>query len=181
MLRYIQYKKTKQSGIGLLELMLSLVIIVSLILVATRYFIPTRESFRVNEAINMLRGGINASDAWWNMYKTYMPSKTNVISNQALANVDLLPERFETQKDTINPWSGKFEISAKSATQVQFEMDNIAPKSCRALIGAAQRLNIQVETTEKDCDQDGEGSFKAAYPAPSSSVIPIPPTETGGN
>ena len=175
MLRQLKHKKTKQHGIGLLELMLSLAIIVSLILVATRYFIPTRESYRVNEAINMLRGGVNASEAWWGLHKSYTPSKTNVISNESLAKLGLLPERFESQKDTINPWSGKFKISAKGAAQVQFEMDNIAPKGCRELMGAAERLNIKVTSSKTDCDQSGVGSFKADYPASPLTGLQSPP------
>lgn len=174
MMRYFRRNKNTQNGIGLLELMLSLAIIVAMILMATRYFIPTRESYRVNEAINMLRGGINASEGWWNIYKTYTPAKDNTISNASLAKLDLIPERFFTQQGTINPWSGKFDITAKSATQVQFEMDNIATKGCRELMGAAERLNIKVTSSKADCDSKGVGKFTAVYSGQASEITTPP-------
>ncbi|QLH41697.1 MAG: hypothetical protein HWD59_02490 [Coxiellaceae bacterium] len=53
-----------QRGVGLLELMLSLLVILTLIFMATRYFLISRESLRVSQAVDMINTTVNASYKW---------------------------------------------------------------------------------------------------------------------
>ena len=51
MLNSLQIRKKREEGFGLLELMLSMVVVALLLIMATRYYQSARTSARVNSAI----------------------------------------------------------------------------------------------------------------------------------
>jgi type II secretory pathway pseudopilin PulG len=93
--------KTRQFGIGLLELMLSLAIIAVLLVMATRYYMTAGQSSRINQAVDAY-GGLAAAAASW------AQSNGGSYSNLDLTTADSngwIPHSLVKDKNDLNtPW-----------------------------------------------------------------------------
>lgn len=99
--------KQRSTGIGLLELMLSLLVIAIIIFTATKYFTLTSENLRVAQAGEMVNNITDASYKW----SQGQPDFTNV-SIQALNLSGFLPNDYDK-----GPWPGSTISIAPDSTK----------------------------------------------------------------
>ncbi len=88
----------KQNGIGLLELMLSIIVITAVILGATKYYLVAREEMRIVQAQEIINTAAEAAYKWVEGRPDF-----NYIGTQALVDAGLLPEKYLGNMD---PWGG---------------------------------------------------------------------------
>jgi len=134
--------KHKQSGISLLELMLSLVVIVAILVVATRYYQTTRQSQQVDEAVTMVEAVITAANAWLESGPWPQPGETTPPGSHCTSPTQnmictfiatgLLPANF----NTVNPWGGGVTATpegAGSSLAISIILDGINTTACTDL------------------------------------------------
>ena len=130
MLNCLNNKMKKYDGFGLLELMLSMVVVALLLIMATRYYQSARTSARVNAAINLIQASLTAADNIGNAQGGY----TAAINAAALTP-------FLPNNSLQTPWGTTLTVStagANSTSSVSFGI--IATISdCQALIAAMQK------------------------------------------
>lgn len=119
----------KPSGIGLLELMLSLAIIAILLIMATRYYQSTSQSQKVNQAA----GDIQAILAAAANYNAGNPGGVFTISK--LISSGYLPSSMGSSAANANPWGGAYTAvnTAGNPTQVTITLTLIPTTACNAL------------------------------------------------
>lgn len=120
-------------GIGLLELMLSLLIIATIILLTTRYYSTTAENLRVTQAVEMINNISNAGYKW-------VQGKNNFagITINTLTDAQFLPVDYSSS--TANPWKGRIELmSSNDSSKLIIRMYNLNPSGCAALKQKMQR------------------------------------------
>jgi len=87
-------------GIGLLELMLVIIIITSIILGATKYYLVTKTSMRITQSQEIINNVAQAAYKWAEGH-TNFSSITNI---GILVNAGLLPSTYGN--NNISPWEG---------------------------------------------------------------------------
>ncbi len=128
MLHHLTINKRKK-GFGLLELMLSMVVVALLLIMATRYYQSARTSARVNAAINMIQASLTAADNIGNAQGGY----TVAINAAAL-------KPFLPNNSLQTPWGTTLVVStagAASASSVSFVIAATV-NDCAALVAALQ-------------------------------------------
>lgn len=135
----ILHLKQNNKGIGLLELLLSLVIISVLLVVATRFFKPTNLSQRSNEAIDMIQAIATAEQRW---LMTNNEAPGDVL--KTFVERGFLPDSFLNAK---NPWGGDMKVTWNEADKekhlgpyVQIVMPNLSSQACNTLAAKGTRL-----------------------------------------
>lgn len=118
-------KGKKQTGIGLLELMLSLAIIAILLVMATRYFTSARQSQQVASAVSL----VNAITAAASNYAATEGNGSAPGSMGALAS-------FLPPESSTDPWGGTVKVGGTSATAFTIALGN-APADACTMIGDA--------------------------------------------
>jgi Tfp pilus assembly protein PilE len=91
MLLTLHKNLTKQRGIGLLELMLSIAIISILLIMATRYYQNANQQQRISNTLSMVSGILGAEGNYYMANQVYTADTTSL---QLPANI------------TTNPWGG---------------------------------------------------------------------------
>lgn len=153
-----------QRGVTLIELMLSLVIIISLILVAIRYYQPVRSAYQVNKGIELTQGFINASNGWFELYRNFQAGQPDKapspgISINSLMMLALLPRTFATP-NSISPWHGNLTVQAVNATKVEFIFDDVPQKDCYSFKDALTVKGLVLDSP--NCNQ-GANTITATY------------------
>lgn len=110
---------TKQAGIGLLELMLSLAIIAVLLVMATRYY----ESALLGERANTEVGILQAMRGAAAQYSAGQPTYDNVTFSN-LAKSGLIPKALESSIK-VGPWGGNLDVTG--AGQQLTVKDSLVP------------------------------------------------------
>lgn len=148
------YLKQNNKGIGLLELLLSLVIISVLLTVAFRFFKPTNLSQRSNEAIDMIQAVATAEQRWM---MTNNENPGDVL--QTFVERGFLPESFLNAK---NPWGGDLKVTWNEPDKekhlgpyIQIVMPNLSSPACNTLAAKGTRLVCKPSTEYIQC-KDGE-------------------------
>ena len=137
MLNRLQIRRKNEEGFGLLELMLSMVVVALLLIMATRYYQSARTSARVNTAISMTQAAITAADNISNAKGSY----TGIVA------ADLTP--FLPNNSLTSPW-GEAMTVAPSGTGVDSDITfgfQATPNDCTALIGAMENTANAVNCT----------------------------------
>lgn len=119
--------KYKNRGIGLLELMLSLLIIAVIIFTATRYFEVTNENLRVAQAENMINNIVDASYKW----VQGQPNFSGISMDVLIKQTQLLPSNYY-----FTPWkNGIFSVvvSSQDPQKILIQAWNIPVRSCNNL------------------------------------------------
>ena len=124
-------KKTQQ-GIGLLELMLTVLVIVSILFIATRYFKTASSQSKVSQAVSQIKVLTKASYQWVEGEHSFV--EPDAVSVKNLVNNGFLDTRFLLQNS--NPWHGGYLLAPdeKNKNRVVVSLANIPIKSCEALI-----------------------------------------------
>lgn len=127
----------RSSGIGLLELMLSLTVIAILLVTATRYYSVTRSAQETNDAFSMLQAVYSAAETWKQDYGKFPDN--NLIEH--FIDVGSLPTVFGTKN--ANPWGG--EITAfpikESPNDFAACLCNVPKDACMNLL---QKYQLQM-------------------------------------
>ncbi|KPJ67973.1 MAG: hypothetical protein AMJ43_00720 [Coxiella sp. DG_40] len=147
----------KHSGIGLLELMLSLAIIASILLMATRYFIQANAANKVTETTQIIGTLVNASFKWLEAE----PNFENLDLDK-LVDAKLLPEDWRNKKD---PWGQLIKIShyagSKDFQSIEVTIPGAPKTACENINDI---LSKQGMIAEQVCT-DSSG-YAGIYPAP---------------
>lgn len=98
--------KKRQTGFGLLELMLSMVIVALLLIMATRYYQSARSNARINQGVSLVASIVNAAN---NM----AIGTGNYKTVNATAVVPYLPSNAQgsDQKSIVDPWGGAVTVA----------------------------------------------------------------------
>ena len=132
----------KPFGIGLLELMLALAIIVAVLLVATRYYKVTRTTEEINEASQMINAIYVATMSY--------AHNSNITSEDLIpvfVKNGSLPEAFG--KSTANPWGGTIDASPiDQLQQVRITLTNIPFNACQNL---AEKFKNKADVDSTTC------------------------------
>ncbi|KPJ67974.1 MAG: hypothetical protein AMJ43_00725 [Coxiella sp. DG_40] len=154
MLNKIMSLKHNDEGIGLLELLLSLVIISVLLTMAFRFFKPTNLSQRSNEAIDMIQAVATAEQRW---LMTNNEDPGDVL--QTFVERGFLPNSFLNAK---NPWGGDLKITWNEPDKqkhlgpyIQIVMPNLSSQACNTLSAKGTKLVCKSSTEYIQC-KDGE-------------------------
>lgn len=102
-------KLKRQTGFGLLELMLSMVIVALLLIMATRYYQSARSNARINEGVSLISSIVNAANNIAIGTGDY-----SAVSNTSIASY--LPSNAQTgTAGTLNdPWGGTLTVDGKT-------------------------------------------------------------------
>ena len=148
--------RRRQSGIGLLELMLSLAIIAILLIMATRYYQSASESNKINQAVDMF-SAING--AVQNYKLDSDPLGVNVA---ALTDGGYLPPNYGS--GTVNnPWGGSVQV-AVSGTTVTITMEGVPPSSSPKVTNRVDQTIARASTGSSLGATDGTlGTVVAVY------------------
>jgi type II secretory pathway pseudopilin PulG len=154
MVNKILHLKQNNKGIGLLELLLSLVIISVLLTVAFRFFKPTNLSQRSNETIDMIQAIATAEQRW---LMTNNEDPGNVL--KTFVERGFLPDSFLNAK---NPWGGDMKVTWNEPDKekhlgpyVQITMPNLSSQACDTLAAKGTRLVCSPNPEYIKCN-DGE-------------------------
>ena len=113
----------KQLGIGLLELMLSLAIIAILLVMATRYYLVTSTSQKVNETVSIMGGLKSAAENW---RQAYPGGYANFDLNTCDEN-NWFPEQYIAGATTVKtPWGDATLTSAANEITVTMTTTSVA-------------------------------------------------------
>lgn len=129
MLNRLQIRKKREEGFGLLELMLSMVVVALLLIMATRYYQSARTSARVNSAINMTQAALTAADNISNAEGGY----TSAVTGDAI-------KPFLPNNSLQTPWGTQMTVTpagSGSSSTVTFNIPATA-SDCTALVSALQ-------------------------------------------
>lgn len=152
----MQFLSLRCRGIGLLELMLTLIVIAAILFLVTRYYNITQESLRVEKAVTMSTNIVNGTHQWAETVTSISP-----ISIQKLIDADLVPASYANG----NPWGGDLEVYAPA-----FPGDYFFTVYMSGIPAAASCENLR------------EKMQKYAYdPANPYNPAPIPPCILQGN
>ena len=139
--------KTKQIGISLLEVLLSLVIIATITTMAIRYFTVTNRSMRVSTSIKEIAHLTNLSYEWLQAQRqndfSGKPTGTS-ISMQVLADTRLIGN---LEREKYNPWGGTISIEpGANPSYVKITLTHIPQKDCRAIVRQLKNINHLSDT-----------------------------------
>jgi len=107
-------------GIGLLELMLSIIVITAIILGATKYYLVAREAMKITQAQDIINNVANATYKW-----VEGASNFHDLTLQKLIDNGLLPGKYG--QSGISPWGGNIELRPKQGDDqlATFWFDNL--------------------------------------------------------
>ena len=149
----MSYKNNKSRGIGLLELILSLAIIGSILLMATRYYLQAQEGAKVAQATKMISTLVNASFKWLEANDDFNDLKNKNI----LVDANILPESWRDKK---NPWAGLLEVVGYGADsqRLKITLGGLSETACENIDDIMSKQGMQLN---KNC---ADGSYVGIYP-----------------
>lgn len=148
----IRHSKTKQLGIGLLELMLSLAIISVLLVMATRYYSSARQAQQVNDAISLTEAIIAGSENW-------VIGKNNFT---AISMTELINGGFLPRGSDRDPWHGAVSVTqGPSDSQITITMQAIPNAACLNL--ASKLYNQTANPNGASASLCGGNVFTATF------------------
>lgn len=124
----------KQIGIGLLELMLSISIIIVLLVMATRYYQTTHLSEQVNTALGIVQSMRGASA----QYAAGQKNGYDGISMPVLQQWGLVPSDLGDGSGT-DPWGGNISVApVNGGSGFQIQLTQLPNGACNSLPGKLQ-------------------------------------------
>lgn len=143
---------TKQCGIGLLELMLSIAIISILLLMATRYYSNTTQGKNIANTISIVSGFIAAQQQYMVLNGQYA---VDTDTDKLLTDLNL-PLSLDT-----DPWGGKITIATTTSTSVQFVLPSVPDTTL-----CTTTLTNMIENNTGAAVGCSSGGMLVIYPAP---------------
>lgn len=140
-------KRKNQKGFGLLELMLSMVIVALLLIMATRYYQSARSNARINEAVSLVQTIANAANNIEIGKGDY-----DGITNESVNTY--LPASAQKNMD---PWGGVLTIAGNKTT-LTITMAGPGSTDCNKLVDALGSGTNDGSYMKYSCDA---GTFTA--------------------
>lgn len=165
-------RRDLQKGIGLLEIMLSLMILSVLMLSILSYYRISNNAQKVSHAVQMIGGLIVASEDWLSTHHSFtkvasLQGKELSISIRTLVEQGKLPQSFCTNQDctenNANPWGGAITLSPKDSRHVEIVLSGLPGDSAGKGI-CQQMSDLLKDKVSSDCSKSLEGEYKATYP-----------------
>ena len=151
-MRLLKRLKSKQKGIGLLELMLALGIIALLLVMATRYYNQTRRAEMINDASRVAAFTLAGAKNW----KGGRMSYEELTSYSILNDTGLAPDGIEVKNGSsgeLPRWQGcpgEIDISWDSSERkVRLVFSHISKQICN---GLKARMNRSADPTLDNSD-----------------------------
>lgn len=127
--------KKKETGIGLLELMLTLLIIGLILFTVTRYFALVNENLRIAQAEQQINTIVGASYRWLQGETDF-----STITLKQLAEAGLIPQNYLDQH--ASPWKSNIELLPTNSNSSIIIVFNTLPlKSCNTLRDRLQKYS----------------------------------------
>lgn len=152
-----KFRKYKQFGIGLLELMLSLSIIAILLVMATRYYLVTSYSRKLNQVTSEMAQIQGAAYSWKGTKADYTGiSGPNLVDAGLIASGDIGKDK----ENIVTPWEVIIHVESttigenKPGVTVYFTGSTTGgeeEKACYALVNKFNNLNNDLDVTAT-CD-----------------------------
>lgn len=117
-------------GIGLLELMLSIIVITAVILGATKYYLVAKEAMRITQAQEVVSNVGAAAYKWVEGYANFSKFPTQKDEIGTLVTAGLLPGKYN--QPGISPWGGKL-ITSSDADALRVGFAGLPTKACAIL------------------------------------------------
>lgn len=148
--------KRNNTGIGLLELMLSLAIIAVILILATRYYQITRSSQAINEASSMVLAVYTAGSSWLDSHDHF----DNKDMIEEFVDNALLPADFKN--GAVNPWGGAIQAtgSADNPIQLTVTLDSVPQADCKNL---AAKISEKITALSAGCGNEDITTFTAIF------------------
>lgn len=153
----------RQTGISLLELMLSLAIIAVILTMATRFFTQANQSQNLNNAVSMGNGVVAA-------VQNYHMNGGNLadVSIQKLIDANMLPKDFGGPAGNgvgANPWGGDIAVAQKNKQiTITFTAVPYTGDSQKGLGGSCDMLAARLNKTYNDAKcESGTVTFSPAF------------------
>lgn len=161
----IMFRKYK--GAGLVELLISLVVIAAIILMSVRYYQQASLANQVTATSGQIKRITEASfeflQSCYDFTKCPPDQKTS-ISMTVLINQNLL-----TSQDQNSIWGGTITLSSGPSTQqIKITIPNVPTKACNSLNDALRQQNAGFFSGTAACDNLTNG-YQICYPATNSS------------
>ena len=114
------YDLNSEKGIGLLELMLSIIVITAIILGATKYYLVAREAMKITQAQDVINNVASATYKWIEGQPNF-----HDLTLQKLIDAGLLPGKYG--QSGISPWGGSINLTPKQGDDqlAAFWFDNL--------------------------------------------------------
>ncbi len=118
----LKLNRSKQRGISLLEVLLSLSVIAIILVMATRYYRSAQQSQQVSNAVSMISGIVTAETQ-------YKAANNNTFVDLAtLVTKGYLPPNFGT-----DPWGGTLSVTEAGGEYTIASTSTIPPNTCTML------------------------------------------------
>jgi type II secretory pathway pseudopilin PulG len=155
----------KVRGIGLLELMLSLSIIAILLIMATRYYLVTSFSQKLNQATAQITQLQSASYSWKGQKGNYNPAGGTPISAPELINAGLIAQGDISSGNIVNPWSKTITIApAADPNYVTLSFTGTSTDEIRACNNLKNAFNgFNGDTSNVASCPPGTGAFTFTF------------------
>jgi len=152
----LRFKKSLQSGIGLLELMLSISIMAVIIIVSVSYFESVSANQKITQANAMIADIYSAS-------KNYVKAiGESDLSIEKMIEAGLLTSYYQT-----DPWGGSIEASLFT-NQLSISMSNVPWSQCNRLVERLRQTfsnpaDVTVAGTENAICQQSSSTLQVIY------------------
>jgi Tfp pilus assembly protein PilE len=123
MLLTLHRNLTKQRGIGLLELMLSIAIIAILLIMATRYYQNATQGKNISNTISMVGGYIAAEVQYATLHTNGYTSDITQLN---------LPIGFTSTPH--DPWGGNVSLTGTTSTMLVINMTGVPAAVCNNIL-----------------------------------------------
>lgn len=143
--------RTTQRGIGLLELMLALAIIAILLVMATRYYLLTSFTNRVNSSITLIGNIEAAAGRWKAIYGDY----------KKITSIQDLIDQGMTDLSAFNAWGGPVVVKSNTeGDQISIDLVNIPFQACNNLADKYSTNNLRLSCP---ISKGGKSTFSMTY------------------
>lgn len=134
--------KKRQAGFGLLELMLSMVIVALLLIMATRYYQSARSNARVNQAVSLVATMVSAA----NNIALGSGGYANVTAAGLYPYMPVSAQKGDSNT-IVSPWQGAVTTASPTDKSFQINFAGLPQNDCHKLADALGGDKDKVDTT----------------------------------
>jgi len=160
-----------QKGISLLELLFAILVVTTVIFMATRYVKVGQDGANVTKAITQIRTVVEASYDWVRVEPNFC-GKGNFadhncldpaqqLSLQKLVDSKLLPKEYDN-KD-ISPWRSEMIVAPQGLDELKITIKDVPETACLALEGRLRSDKQDKDTIKCIMASGNKGQFEGVF------------------